>query len=117
MAEALGDVLKQARTALGLSLRDVERATGIRNAHLSQIENHTIAKPEMAMLWELAAFYGLDYAELLTAAGQPGRTDESSGRQRRRMSVAMRAMGELTPAQQEEALRYMAELRARAKDA
>jgi len=117
MAEALGDVLKRARASLGLSLRDVERATGIRNAHLSQIENHTITKPEMAMLWELAAFYGLDYAELLTAAGLPGGTDETSGRQRRRMSVAMRAMGELTPAQQDEVLRYMAELRARVRGA
>jgi|SRR5271165_1172689 HTH-type transcriptional regulator, competence development regulator len=116
MAKALGDVLKEARVALGLTLRDVERATGIHNAHLSQIENHTITKPEMAMLWELAALYHLDYAELLTAAGLPGGTDESSGRQRRRMSVAMRAMGELTPAQQDEALRYMAELRAQRKD-
>ena len=29
MAKALGDVLKEARVALGLTLRDVERATGI----------------------------------------------------------------------------------------
>ena len=67
MAEALGDILKKKRIDLGLSLRDVERETGIRNAHLSQIENHTISSPEMAMLWELAALYGLDYAELLGA--------------------------------------------------
>jgi transcriptional regulator with XRE-family HTH domain len=116
MAEALGDILKKKRIDLGLSLRDVERETGIRNAHLSQIENHTISRPEMAMLWELAALYGLDYAELLGAAGMPGGADETSGRQRRRMSVAMRAMGELTPAQQDEALRYMAELRARTRN-
>lgn len=116
MAEALGDILKRKRIELGLSLRDVERETSIRNAHLSQIENHTISRPEMAMLWELAALYGLDYAELLAAAGMPGGADETSGRQRRRMSVAMRAMGELTPAQQDEALRYMAELRARTRN-
>jgi transcriptional regulator with XRE-family HTH domain len=116
VAAALGDILKQRRIDLGLSLRDVERETGIRNAHLSQIENHTISKPEMAMLWELAAVYGLDYTELLAAAGLPGGPDETSGRQRRRMSVAMRAMGELTPAQQDEALRYMAELRTRTRD-
>jgi HTH-type transcriptional regulator, competence development regulator len=115
LAKALGDLLKEARVARGLSLRDVERATGIRNAHLSQIENHTIVKPEMAMLWELATLYGLDYTDLLAAAGLPGGTGESSGRQRRRMSVAMRAMGELTPAQQDEALRYMAELRTQAR--
>lgn len=116
MTEALGDILKEKRIELGMSLRDVERQTGIRNAHLSQIENHTISRPEMAMLWELAALYGLDYAELLAAADLPGGSGEPSGRQRRRMSVAMRAMGELTPAQQDEALRYMAELRARTRD-
>jgi HTH-type transcriptional regulator, competence development regulator len=116
MAAALGDILKAKRLELGLSLRDVERETGIRNAHLSQIENHTISKPEMAMLWELAALYRLDYAQLLAAAGLPGGADETSGRQRRRMSVAMRAMGELTPAQQDQALAYMAELRAGTRD-
>lgn len=115
MAQLLGDVLKQTRLARDLSLRAVERATGIHNAHLSQIENHTITKPDMAMLWELAALYELDYTELLTLAGY-GNAEESSGRQRRRMSVAMRAMGELTPAEQEQALAYMAELRAQRGD-
>jgi transcriptional regulator with XRE-family HTH domain len=110
MAKTLGDILKQARESRGLSLRAVGRATGIHNAHLSQIENNIITRPEMAMLWELAALYELDYAELLTFAGY-GDGEESSGRQRRRMSVAMRAMGDLTPKQQDDALRYMAELR------
>jgi transcriptional regulator with XRE-family HTH domain len=115
MAKALGEVLRQARLARQLSLRDVERATGIQNAHLSQIENGTITKPEMALLWELAALYDLDYTELLVLAGH-GDGEESSGRQRRRMSVAMRAMGDLSPKQQDEALRYMAELRAANRD-
>ncbi len=115
MAELLGDLLKKARIDRDLSLRAVERTTGIHNAHLSQIENHTITKPDMAMLWELAALYELDYTRLLGLAGY-GAANESSGRQRRRMSVAMRAMGELTPAEQEQALRYMAELRAQRDD-
>jgi transcriptional regulator with XRE-family HTH domain len=115
MAKALGERLKKARETRGLSLRDVQRATGIQNAHLSQVENGTITKPEMAMLWELAALYELDYVELLPLAGH-GEGEESSGRQRRRMSVAMRAMGDLTPKQQDEALRYMAELRSTGSD-
>jgi HTH-type transcriptional regulator, competence development regulator len=111
MAKTLGEVLKEARVARGLSLRAVERETGIQNAHLSQLENGTINKPEMALLWELAALYDLDYTNLLVLAGY-GDGEESSGRQRRRMSVAMRAMGDLSPKQQDQALRYMAQLRA-----
>jgi HTH-type transcriptional regulator, competence development regulator len=112
MAEKLGDVLKKAREAKGLSLRQVEAQTEISNAHLSQIENHTIAKPEMAMLWELASLYGLEYERLLRLAGHSS-SDETSGRQRQRMSVAMRAMGELTPKDQTEVLEFMAKLRQR----
>lgn len=115
MARRLGDVLKKARNDRGLSLRAVESATGIQNAHLSQIENHAITKPDMAMLWELGALYELDYTELLGLAGY-GDADESSGRQRRRMSVAMRAMGELTPGEQEQALAFMAQLRGQRGD-
>jgi len=110
--ETLGTELRAARAARGLSLRDVERRTGIRNAHLSQIETDTIAKPEMAILWELASLYGLDFARLLALAGHVGGA-ETSARQRRRTTVALRALGELSPREQEEALRFMAELKAR----
>ena len=110
MPRTLGRVLKEARDRQKLSLRDVEKRTGIRNAHLSQIENGTITKPEMAMLWELAALYGLDYAELLRAAGYShGR--HASGRERQRMTAALRALGELSPSEQTEALRFMAEIK------
>jgi HTH-type transcriptional regulator, competence development regulator len=110
--ETLGSVLRAARTEQGLSLRAVERRTGLSNAHLSQIETDTIAKPEMSILWELAALYGLDFARLLALAGHAGEGG-TSGAQRRRMTVALRAMSELSPGEQADALRYMAELKAR----
>ena len=109
--ETLGAALRAARAESGLSLRDVERRTGIRNAHLSQIETDTIAKPEMAILWELASLYGIDFARLLALAGHAGGASSSS--QRRRMTVALRALGQLAPSDQDEALRFMAELKAR----
>jgi transcriptional regulator with XRE-family HTH domain len=115
MAKTLGDILKGARESRGLSLRAVERATGIHNAHLSQIENNIITRPEMAMLWELASLYDLDYAELLRRAGHASGA-ETSGRQRQRMTVAMHAMGTLPPRDQEEALRYMAKLKGTHQD-
>ncbi len=111
-AETLGSVLKRARNGRAMSLRDVERRTGVRSGHLSQIETDAIGKPEMAILWDLAALYELDFVHLLSLAGyETG--PETSGRQRQRMTVALRALGELSPAEQAEALRYMAKLRGR----
>jgi transcriptional regulator with XRE-family HTH domain len=109
--ETLGATLKQARIDAGLSLRDVERRTGVRSGHLSQIETGVIARPEPAILWSLAATYGVDFSRLSALAGHGGA--EGSARQRRRMTVALRAMSELSPAEQAEALRFMAELKAR----
>ena len=109
---SLGETLRAARAAAGLSLRDVERRTGVRSAHLSQIETGTIARPEMAILWELAATYGVDFGHLLALAGYAGGEDMSA-RQRQRMTVALRAMSELSPADQAEALDFMAQLKAR----
>lgn len=95
-----------------MSLREVERRTGVRSGHLSQIETDTIAKPEMAILWDLAVLYGVDFTRLLALAGYDT-GGETSGRQRQRMTVALRALTELSPAEQADALRYMAELRGR----
>ncbi len=110
MARSLGRVLKDAREANGLTLRAVEAETGIRNAHLSQIENEAITRPELAMLWELAALYGEDYEELMRLAGY-AREGATSGRQRRRTTAALRALDELNPREQDAVLRYMAQLR------
>jgi transcriptional regulator with XRE-family HTH domain len=109
---SLGATLKAARVATGMSLRDVERRTGVRSGHLSQIETNTIARPEMAILWELAATYDLDFSRLLGLAGYGG-GEEPSARQRQRMTVALRAMSELSPTDQAEALRFMAQLKTR----
>jgi len=114
MPASLALVLAEARRERGLSLRDVERRTGVRSGHLSQIETGIILKPEMALLWELAALYDLDFEQLLALAGYAGA--ETSARQRNRMTVALRALTQLTPAEQQEALRFMAELKARRDD-
>jgi transcriptional regulator with XRE-family HTH domain len=92
-----------------MSLRDVERRTGIGNAHLSQLETGTIARPEPALIWELAVLYELDFAELLELAGRGGGPD-ARGEQ---MTVALRALGELTAQEQSEVLQFVAELKRR----
>lgn len=111
----LGQTLAAARARSGLSLRAVEQRIGVRSGHLSQIETDRIAKPEMAMLWDLAVLYGLDFEHLLELSGHSAGT-ETSERQRRRMTVALRVMRDLSPAEQTEALRFMAELKARRRD-
>jgi HTH-type transcriptional regulator, competence development regulator len=116
MPKTLGQVLKEARDGRKLSLREVEQLTGIQNGHLSQIETDAMTKPEMAVLWQLASLYRLKYERLLRLAGY-GAGQETSGRQRQRMTVALRAMDELSPKEQNEALNFMAELRARRTEA
>jgi transcriptional regulator with XRE-family HTH domain len=112
MSATLGDTIKRARADRGLSLREVERRTGVRSGHLSQIETGRIAAPEMAILWDLAALYELDFERLLQLAGLEGR-GESPGRSRQRISAALRAMSALEPRDQDAALRFMAELKGR----
>jgi HTH-type transcriptional regulator, competence development regulator len=109
---SLGAVLREARRGHGLSLREVERRTGIHNAHLSQLETGGIARPEMALLWDLAALYELDFSRLLQLAGHRG-GPETAGERRQRMTVALRALGELDPEDQAAALDYIAELKRR----
>jgi transcriptional regulator with XRE-family HTH domain len=88
-----------------MSLRAVERATGIDNAHLSQLETGKIRKPDLSLLWELAGLYDLDFDELIGLAGY-GSGDGS-------ITVAMRALGDLTDEERQSVIAYMAQLRRR----
>jgi transcriptional regulator with XRE-family HTH domain len=110
--QTLGTALRAARSSCGLTLREVAEETGIQRGHLSQIENGIIAKPEMALLWDLAVLYGAPFHELLALAGY-ARGEEPSRYRRQRMTVALRALEELSPRDQIAALEYMAELRRR----
>lgn len=56
-----GEALKRARSECKLSLRDVERATGISNAHISQIENGKIKNPSFFIFVKLVKIYELDF--------------------------------------------------------
>ena len=65
----LQSILKQARQVKGVSLRDVEKATDISNAYLSQLEGGTAKEPSPRILHKLAVYYGISYPSLMTAAG------------------------------------------------
>lgn len=67
--ESLGNTLKKTRTSIPLTLRQVEDATGISNAYLSQLENDKIKRPSANILYKLANLYKIDLNILLKAAG------------------------------------------------
>ena len=66
--QSLGQGLKLARDLRKLSLRDVEKATGISNPYLSQLENDKINKPSPFFLHKLASLYDIEYETLMEAA-------------------------------------------------
>jgi transcriptional regulator with XRE-family HTH domain len=109
MATTLGEKLKTAREEKAWTLREVERRTGIHNAHTSQIETGAIERPAPNVLWSLAQVYELDYEELLRLAGHvevaaratPGAV----------VGQALRSLGELTPEQQKKVLDYIKKVR------
>ncbi|MFH6983107.1 helix-turn-helix domain-containing protein [Marinoscillum luteum] len=67
--KSLGITLKETRESISLTLRQVEEATGISNAYLSQLENDKIKRPSANILYKLADVYKIDLNVLLSAAG------------------------------------------------
>ena|SRR6476620_9093981 len=80
MEVKLGEELARLRQVKGrnLSLREVERQTGISNEYLSQLERGIATKPAPELLQKLAKFYDVPYESLLVAAGYL--KDKPSGR-------------------------------------
>jgi transcriptional regulator with XRE-family HTH domain len=109
----LGALLADLRRAKGLSLREVEEATGkaVSNAYLSQLENGKIQKPSPNVLHSLSAVYAVPYEALMEKAGYLLPSEDQGGRRRR---IAAFAIDDLTAEEEEELLKYLAFLRSRA---
>jgi transcriptional regulator with XRE-family HTH domain len=105
----LGARLRAARQVQGWSLREVERRTGIHNAHLAQIETGVIGRPAMHLLYSLAEVYQLDYSELLRLAGHVQRT--AARRQEAEQALALHGADDLTPEEHQEVAAFLARLR------
>jgi HTH-type transcriptional regulator, competence development regulator len=66
----LGEFLRSLRERKGVSLREVEKATGIPNAYLSQLETADRRKiPDPERLRKLADYYLVSVKQLLEKAG------------------------------------------------
>ena len=79
MSNRLGTILHNLRKQKGLSLRKVERDTGISNAYLSQLERSVAKRPAPEKLRVLADYFHTSYVNLLRYAGylQSQSADES----------------------------------------
>jgi len=75
--KSLGATLKEARELIPFTLRQVEDATGISNAYLSQLENDKIKKPSANVLYKLASIYKIELNSLLSASGIIEKTNEN----------------------------------------
>ena len=109
----IGVVLADLRKAKGLSLREVQEATGgaVSNAYLSQLERQKIKKPSPDVLRSLAPVYGVQYETLMEKAGYL--LPDTDGRGGRRRRLAVFAIDDLTAEEEEELLKYLAFLRFR----
>lgn len=107
--KSLGGTLKVFRELQGLTLRQVEEATGISNAYLSQLENDKIGKPSANTLWKLANIYNVELNALLAAAGIIER--QVAPQHKLLNSVALSTQAELTKDEEEALLEYLSFLR------
>lgn len=111
----LGALLADLRIARGLSLREVEEATGkaVSNAYVSQLENGKIQKPSPNVLHRLAEVYAVPYETLMERAGYLLPSAGKASGPRRRLAVF--AIDDLTAEEEEELLKYLAFLRSRGR--
>ena len=107
--KSFGEGLKMARELRKLSLREVEDATGISNAYLSQLENDKIKKPSPHFIHKLAALYDIGYELLMESAGYVKRKTVEGPKTL--SGAALYADKKLTPQEEEALSEYLAFLR------
>lgn len=81
MERSFGEYLKSLRQEQRMSLREVERESGVSNAYLAQIERGDRRPPSPEILKKLAPVYNVAVRDLLKAAGywdedRPSLTEE-----------------------------------------
>lgn len=104
--------LRDIRKLRGYSQRDVEEATGISNAYLSQLERGDALKPSPDKLQLLAEFYAVPYTDLMRAAGYLQKTEKADGTPKDTSAVQAALMSaNLTPEEEAAVVKYIQFLR------
>lgn len=104
--DQLAAELQRLRTVRGETLRQVEDATGISNAYLSQLERGTAKNPTANVLYKLSDHYGVSYEVLMRWAGY---TSGTTGGSRSALTAAQIALKSavLTPEEDAEVAKYV----------
>lgn len=110
--ESLGSILKKSRELIGLTLRQVEEATGISNAYLSQLENDKIKKPSANILYKLSNIYGVGINELLAASGI---IEKQTSERRKLLNTIALSAESLTEEEEKALLDYLGYIRYKSK--
>lgn len=111
----LGEGLKLARELGNLSLRDVEKATGISNPYLSQLENDKISKPSPFFLHKLASLYNIEYELVMEAAGYLQKKSTAPGSAKTLAGAALFSQEKLSAQEEQKLAEYLSFLRSKAK--
>lgn len=113
---ALASFLASVRQVKGLTLREVEEATGkeVSNAYLSQLERGKISKPSPHILHSLSAAYGVAYEKLMELAGYITAASER-GSNVKHGRAATFASADLTEDEEAALLDYLGFLRSKKK--
>lgn len=109
----LGKYLKSLRAASSLSLRAVEKKTGISNAMLSQLESGKVKQPSPIFLHKLAELYGIPYETLMEKAGYPVPKPVNSDTQK--ALGTFHRLGRLTGEEEDILLEYLSFIRSRSE--
>jgi transcriptional regulator with XRE-family HTH domain len=110
LALTFGALLKQAREVRALSTVDAARAARISPAYLSKLENDAVKKPSPHVLHQLSEALTVPYAELMRLNGYrlPGTSNVDPTD-----TVGAALFADVTDAEREELLEYLAWIRAR----
>ncbi len=113
-SQTLGEILQAGRERKGLSLRAVEKITGISNAYVSQLESGKIQQPSPINLHKLSELYEIPYTEVLGSVGYPvpSQTEEESST----AGLGSR-LGRITREEEDAVIQYLEFMRSRNKRA
>lgn len=110
----LGSYLRSVRESRRMKLREVEDASGVSNAYLSQLETGKIAKPSPHILHKLATVYNIPYDVLMDKAGYLVRAEDEQGGDApaiRGSRIPTKAIQDLTADEEDAVLKYIEFLR------
>jgi transcriptional regulator with XRE-family HTH domain len=113
---SLSEVLRELREQKNMSLRQVEKKSGVSNAYLSQLETGKIQQPSPHILHKLAEVYNTSYNDLLKVAGYIKQKGKKASKNLME-GIALSALEDLTDEEKEQVLEYIKFLKSKRRKA